>query len=91
MTRQLLALKRFGHTGFNDLPLGELAECVIDGVPGVINPRRERIEGDTVFVSYCWTGTSPPVIDNASLNRFGLCLADIDVAAQMSANAHCVR
>jgi hypothetical protein len=91
MTRQLIALKRFGNMGFNDLPLGELAECVIDGVLGVINPRAERIEGEAVFVSYCWTGTIPPVIDNASLNRFGLCRADIDVAAQISANAHCVR
>jgi hypothetical protein len=81
MTRQLIALKRFGHTGFNDLPLGELAECVIDGVPGVINPRTERIKGETAFVSFCWMGKSPLVIDDASLNRFGLCRTDIDVVA----------
>ncbi|MBT2746189.1 MULTISPECIES: hypothetical protein [unclassified Lysobacter] len=81
MTRLLIVLKRSGHTGFNDLPLGELAECVIDGVAGVINPRTERMEGETVFVSYSWVGTSPPVIDNASLNRFGLCLADTNDVA----------
>ncbi|WP_057923042.1 hypothetical protein [Lysobacter capsici] len=84
MTRQLIALKRFGNTGFNDLPLGELAEAVIDGVLGVINPRMERIEGETAFVSFCWMGTSPPTIDNASLNRFGLCRIDIDLAAQVT-------
>ncbi|UJB19258.1 MULTISPECIES: hypothetical protein [Lysobacter] len=81
MARQLIAFKRFGQTGFNELPLGELAEAVMDGVTGVINPRTERIEGETVFVSFCWMGTSPPVIDNASLNRFGLCRINIDVAA----------
>ncbi|MBT2748249.1 MULTISPECIES: hypothetical protein [unclassified Lysobacter] len=79
MTRLLIALKRSGHTSFNDLPLYELAEAVIDGVPGVINPRTERLEGETVFVSFYWMGAGPPVIDNASLNRFGLCRADANV------------
>src|SRR5688572_10846589 len=81
MARQTIALKRFGNTRFNTLPLGELAEAVIDSVAGVINPRTERIDGETVFVSFCWMGTSPLVIDNDSLNRFGLCLADVEVAA----------
>ncbi|QQQ00995.1 hypothetical protein [Lysobacter enzymogenes] len=81
MTRQLIALKRFGHTAFNEFPLGELAEAVIDSVVGVIGPRMERIEGETVLVSFFWVGKSPPVIENASLNRFGLCRADSDVLA----------
>lgn len=81
MTRHLIALKRFGHTGFDALPLGELAEAVIDGVPEVINPRAERVEGGTVFVSFCWMGVSSPVIANDSLNRFGLCLADGEITA----------